>query len=57
MSELAKVQLWHYTPSIAGGVIAALAFCGLSVFHTWRLIRTRLWFCIPFVIGGFCTWT
>ncbi|ETN39822.1 uncharacterized protein HMPREF1541_06048 [Cyphellophora europaea CBS 101466] len=45
-------ELWHYTPSLAGGIIASIAFALLTIAHTWRLARTRLWFCIPFVIGG-----
>ncbi|KAF2874001.1 RTA1 like protein-domain-containing protein [Massariosphaeria phaeospora] len=45
-------KLWHYTPSIAGGVIGAIVFFILTAFHTWRLVKNRTWFCIPFVIGG-----
>lgn len=48
-------QLWHYTPSLPGGIIACIAFLALALFHTYRLVRTRYWACIPFVVGGFCT--
>lgn len=47
-------KLWAYTPSLAGGVVAAAAFACLTFFHLYRLIGSRTWFCIPFVVGGFC---
>lgn len=49
-----KYVLWPYTPSIAAGIIATLVFLALTSVHTWRLVRNRTWFCIPFVIGGLC---
>ncbi|KAF1950304.1 hypothetical protein CC80DRAFT_243785 [Byssothecium circinans] len=51
-NSLPEYELWPYTPSIAGGVIAAIVFILLTGLHTWRLIQNRSWFCIPFVIGG-----
>lgn len=49
-------QLWHgYTPSLVGGAIASALFGILTIFHAWRLLRTKLWFCLPFVVGGLCT--
>jgi len=47
-----KYVLWPYTPSIAGGAIAAGVFAILTGLHTWKLIKNRTWFCIPFVIGA-----
>ncbi|KAH8727987.1 RTA1 like protein-domain-containing protein [Phaeosphaeriaceae sp. PMI808] len=44
--------LWPYTPSIAGGVVAAIVFLVLTSLHTWRLIKNRTWFCTPFIVGG-----
>ncbi|KAH7128329.1 RTA1 like protein-domain-containing protein [Dendryphion nanum] len=44
--------LWQYTPSIAGGIVACIAFFLLTGFHAFRLFKNRTWFCIPFVIGG-----
>jgi hypothetical protein len=44
--------LWPYTPSTAAGVIAALVFLFLAILHTWKIIKNRTWFCVPFVIGG-----
>jgi hypothetical protein len=54
MSDNAKPEyvLWPYTPTIAAGVIATLVFIALTTLHTWRLVKNRTWFCIPFVIGG-----
>ncbi|KAF2997931.1 hypothetical protein E8E13_005334 [Curvularia kusanoi] len=44
--------LWPYTPSVAGGAIAAVAFALLTSAHVFRLMKNRTWFCIPFVIGA-----
>jgi hypothetical protein len=54
MSDNAKPKyvLWPYTPTIAAGVIAAIAFAAITGLHAWRLLKNRTWFCIPFVIGG-----
>ncbi|ETN41569.1 uncharacterized protein HMPREF1541_03505 [Cyphellophora europaea CBS 101466] len=51
-NEPVEYVLWSYTPSVAGGVIASLVFCALFLFHSWRLFRTKLWFCTPFVVGA-----
>ncbi|KAH7141769.1 RTA1 like protein-domain-containing protein [Dactylonectria macrodidyma] len=45
--------LWKYVPSMAAGVIFTVLFLLLSAAHTWKMIRCRLWFCIPFTIGGY----
>ncbi|RKL03679.1 hypothetical protein BFJ68_g11423 [Fusarium oxysporum] len=45
--------LWSYVPSIPAAVIFIILFLMLSAAHTWKMIHNRLWFCIPFVIGGF----
>jgi hypothetical protein len=52
MSEIPKYVLWPYTPTIAAGAIAAIVFILLTSVHTWRLVKNRTWFCIPFVVGG-----
>ncbi|KAF2828113.1 hypothetical protein CC86DRAFT_289389 [Ophiobolus disseminans] len=52
MSDVPAYVLWPYTPSIAGGAVAAIVFFVLTALHTWRLFKNRTWFCIPFVIGG-----
>jgi hypothetical protein len=49
--------LYFYNPSL-GLAIAAIAIFGLlTVAHGYRLITTRMWFCIPFVVGGICELT
>ncbi|KAF2196548.1 RTA1 like protein [Delitschia confertaspora ATCC 74209] len=45
-------KFWHYTPSIAGAVIATIIFALVTGFHMFRLFKNRTWFCLPFVIGG-----
>jgi hypothetical protein len=47
-----EYNLWNYTPSIAGGIVGAIVLAILTSLHTYRLVRNRTWFCIPFVIGG-----
>ncbi|ORY16393.1 RTA1 like protein-domain-containing protein [Clohesyomyces aquaticus] len=51
-SDAVSFKLWHYTPSIAGGIIGAIVFALLTSLHVFQLLRNRTWFCIPFVIGG-----
>ncbi|KAF2016706.1 RTA1 like protein, partial [Aaosphaeria arxii CBS 175.79] len=44
--------IWDYNPSIVAGAIGT-SVCGLlTLLHTWRLIRNRTGFCVPFVVGG-----
>lgn len=50
-------ELYHYAPSIAAAAIFIIIFAILTGIHTYRMIRTRLWFCLPFTIGGICTLT
>ncbi|KAM5344625.1 hypothetical protein ACJ41O_013160 [Fusarium nematophilum] len=45
--------LWSYVPSISAAIIFTIVFLVLSVAHTWKMVRCRLWFCIPFTIGGY----
>lgn len=54
MSDSAPVkhELWQYKPNKVLGVIGAIAFLILSLIHIVKLFRNRVWFCIPFVIGG-----
>ncbi|KAF1844312.1 RTA1 like protein [Cucurbitaria berberidis CBS 394.84] len=47
-----KFVLWPYTPSLPGGMVAAIVFFILSGIHIFRLVKNRTWFCIPFVIGA-----
>lgn len=52
---LGKVYLWAYVPNLPVAIVFAVLFAIISVAHTWKMIRTKMWFCAPFVIGGFCT--
>ncbi|KAG9191456.1 hypothetical protein G6011_10190 [Alternaria panax] len=53
-SAVPKYVLWPYTPTIASGVIAAIVMFTLFFIHTWRLVKNKTWFCLPFVIGALC---
>ncbi|KAJ4326097.1 hypothetical protein N0V94_000259 [Neodidymelliopsis sp. IMI 364377] len=45
--------LWKYVPSMAAAVIFLILYLVASVTHMWKMWKMRMWFCIPFVIGGF----
>ncbi|PKY08355.1 putative RTA1 domain protein [Aspergillus campestris IBT 28561] len=44
--------LWQYVPSLPAAVIFALLFLLPTLFHIWKICKTRARFCIPFAIGG-----
>ncbi|KAI9727800.1 MAG: hypothetical protein M1834_007947 [Cirrosporium novae-zelandiae] len=44
--------LWQYIPSKAAGGIFATLFLLAIIAHSWRLLKTRTWSCIAFLIGG-----
>jgi hypothetical protein len=46
-------KLYRYDPSLAAAVIFIALFLSVSVLHLYQLLRTRTWFFIPFVVGGF----
>ncbi|KAF4552478.1 RTA1-like protein 9 [Elsinoe fawcettii] len=43
--------LWHYIPSVPAAVIFIIAFTLSFLYLSFRLIKTRTWFCIPFLVG------
>ncbi|KAH6898190.1 RTA1 like protein-domain-containing protein [Thelonectria olida] len=45
--------LWRYIPSLPAAIVFAAIFGLLTAAHCWRLFRHRMWFCIPFIVGGF----
>lgn len=45
---------YHYHPSLGAAILFIILFSLVTAAHTWKLFRTRTWFFIPFVIGGFC---
>ena len=46
--------LWQYIPSLPAAIVAAVLFGFMTIGHTWKMVSNRMWFCLPFVIGGFC---
>jgi hypothetical protein len=49
--------LWHYLPSVPAAVIFLILFFVITALLTWRMFKTKTWFCIPFIIGGVCKFT
>ncbi|KAH6658658.1 RTA1 like protein-domain-containing protein [Truncatella angustata] len=45
--------LWNYLPSVPAAVIFLLLFLVMTSLISWRMFKTKTWFCIPLVIGGF----
>ncbi|KAF2120798.1 RTA1 like protein-domain-containing protein [Lophiotrema nucula] len=43
---------YHYTPSLPAAIVAVVVFFVLFSLHTFKLFKTRTWFCTPFVIGA-----
>ena len=48
------VYLWHYVPSLAASAAFAGLFGILTLANSLRMVLSRMWFCLPFVIGGIC---
>jgi hypothetical protein len=46
--------VWHYVPSIAAAIIFAIIFAAVTIYHFWKLFKTKVRFTIPFAIGGLC---
>lgn len=46
--------LYRYTPSIPAAAIFAGIFLLLSILHLVRLVHTRTYFFIPFIVGLLC---
>ncbi|THV52979.1 hypothetical protein BGAL_0063g00370 [Botrytis galanthina] len=44
--------LWNYIPSITAAVIFIILFIITTALHTWRMFKTKSWFCTAFCIGG-----
>jgi hypothetical protein len=49
------VYLWHYVPSLPLAVTFATLFGLATAIHVWRMYRMKMWFCLPFAIGGIST--
>ncbi|GAD98417.1 hypothetical protein PVAR5_7109 [Paecilomyces variotii No. 5] len=52
-SDYANWKAYQYNPSMAAAVIFIILFLSATLLHTFHLFRTRTWFFIPFVIGGY----
>ncbi|BCR85873.1 RTA1 domain-containing protein [Aspergillus chevalieri] len=51
-SSDAVFAFYRYDPSMGGAVLFILLFMGTTGYHIFQLFKTRMWFFIPFVIGG-----
>ncbi|MCJ1436926.1 hypothetical protein MMC27_006309 [Xylographa pallens] len=51
-----EFSLYRYNPSLAAAVIFIILFITATSLHIFRLQRTRTWFFIPMVVGGFFEW-
>lgn len=47
-------KFYRYDPSLAAAVIFLILFLLTTTLHLYQLLRTRTWYFIPFLIGGFC---
>ncbi|KAB8302987.1 hypothetical protein EYC80_006296 [Monilinia laxa] len=45
--------LWNYVPSMTAAVIFIILFIATSGLNSWRMFKTKAWFCIPFTLGCF----
>lgn len=54
---MAQDKHWNYNPSVPAAVVVTVIFAALTIFHVFRLFRTRTWFCLPLIIGGICEFT
>jgi hypothetical protein len=47
-------KVYNYDPSEAAAVVFLISFIVTTLFHLYQMIRTKTWYFIAFVIGGFC---
>lgn len=48
------LQMHHISLTAAG--IALGVFTVFSIIHTVQIVRTRTWYLLGVVLGGFCKW-
>lgn len=46
--------LWYYLPSQPASIIMLIVFLALTLLNTWQMVKTKTWFVVVLVIGGFC---
>ncbi|OKL55563.1 hypothetical protein UA08_09142 [Talaromyces atroroseus] len=51
--DAVKFKLYRYDPSAGAAAVFCAVFLMTSMIHAYQLARTRTWFFIPFVLGGF----
>jgi hypothetical protein len=49
------VYLWHYVPSKPAAIAFMAAYAAISAAIIYKMVRTRSWFNIPFILGGLST--
>ncbi|KAH7378030.1 RTA1 protein [Cadophora sp. MPI-SDFR-AT-0126] len=49
-------EYYHYDPSIVAAAIFIVLFLATTALHCYQLLRTRTWFMIPLIVGGFFQW-
>ena len=47
-------KIYGYEPSLPLALVAALLFGVITFLQTYQLIRSKTWFMIAFVLGGYC---
>jgi hypothetical protein len=52
----ANFKYYHYDPSMVAAIIFIILFALTTFLHLFQMLKTRTWFFIPFVIGGFCAY-
>ncbi|WPH02282.1 Hypothetical protein R9X50_00513800 [Acrodontium crateriforme] len=52
LDQYGEVYIWNYIPSLPAAVVFSLLFGLATIVHLWKMVYTRTWFCIPFVVGG-----
>jgi hypothetical protein len=45
---------WKYMPSLPAAILFCVLFAILTAAYSYRLYINRLWFYIPFSVGGVC---
>lgn len=53
-AQAPKFVFYHYYPSLVAGIIFVVLFFITTGLHLFQLLRSRTWYFIPLVIGGFC---
>ena len=56
MSSDEHYELYKYAPSLALALTFLALFLLSTLLHTYQLLRTRVWYLLPLLIGGFCEW-